>query len=257
MFKRVSTVTWSIPMLVAACFALLASSPLLPRQNGQFEPQGDKIEQQKWNNVPPPRSAYAGKKSEPAPRRDISGIWDAAGAGLQANGAYEHPALLSGGKGSEGGQTDETGVIHPLSYTPLGLQALKSNKPSGPGVRQVPSTQANDPADHCDPLGFPYMELWGLRTMEIVQTVNQVIVIIPYYGNYRIIWTDGRPFPKDPDPRWNGYSVGKWEDDYTFVVETVGLNPKAWIDHAGRPHSEDRASRKGFTAWITTTSNSR
>jgi hypothetical protein len=44
--------------------------------------------------------------------------------------------------------------------------------------------------------------------------------------------------PKDPDPRYNGYSVGKWTDDYTFVVETSGLLPKTWLDHAGRPHSD-------------------
>jgi len=245
-FKRSLALASSLPTIIAACVASVAIPPGLHAQYGQFEPQGDKIQQQKWNNVPPPRSAYAGKKSGPAPAHDISGIWDAAGAGLQANGAYEHPAILPGGKGAEGGQTDETGIVHPVPYTPLGLEALKANKPSGPGVRQVPSTLANDPADHCDPLGFPYMELWGLRTVEIVQTPNQILIVIPYYNNYRIIWTDGRPFPKDPDPRWNGYSVGHWEDDYTFVVETVGLNPKSWIDHAGRPHSEDLRVEERF-----------
>lgn len=64
-------------------------------------------------------------------------------------------------------------------------------------------------------------------------------MLSPFYGNYRLIWTDGRELPKDPDPRYNGYSVGTWIDDYTFVVETTGLNPKTWIDHAGRPHSEE------------------
>jgi hypothetical protein len=82
------------------------------------------------------------------------------------------------------------------------------------------------------------MELWEFRTVKLIQTANQVILISPFYGNYRIIWTDGRELPADPDPRWNGYSVGKWTDDYTFVVETIGLNPKSWIDHAGRPHSD-------------------
>ena len=33
-----------------------------------------------------------------------------------------------------------------------------------------------------------------------------------------VIWTDGRQLPTNPDPRWYGYSVGHWEDDYTFVV---------------------------------------
>ena len=56
---------------------------------------------------------------------------------------------------------------------------------------------------------------------------------------FRTIWTDGRALPKDPDPRWYGYSVGKWEDDTTFVVETIGLDEKTWLDNAGNPHSND------------------
>jgi hypothetical protein len=178
----------------------------------------------KWNNVPPPKSEYVGKKSGPAPRRDLSGIWNAPEAAR--------------GQGVEGGRPDETGILRPLHYTPLGLEALKANKPSGPGVRQVPAALANDPADLCDPLGFPYMEFWEFRTIDVVQTAKQVVLLSPFYGNYRVIWTDGRELPTDPDPRWNGYSVGKWVDDYTFVVETVGLNPRSWLDHAGRPHSD-------------------
>jgi hypothetical protein len=203
----------------------------------------------KWNNVPPLKSTYAGKKSAPAPRRDISGIWDAAEAdgGRQVSGALEHPALLAArGRDVEEGRPDETGIMRPLHYTPLGLEALKANNPSGPGVRQVPAALANDPADRCDPLGFPYMEFWELRTIDLVQTAKHVVLLSPFYGNYRVIWTDGREFPKDPEPRWNGYSVGKWVDDYTFVVETVGLNPKAWLDHAGRPHSEDLRVEERF-----------
>ena len=54
-----------------------------------------------------------------------------------------------------------------------------------------------------------------------------------------MIWTDGREVPKEGEPRWFGYSVGKWVDDYTFVVETTGLDERTWIDRAGRPHSSD------------------
>jgi hypothetical protein len=79
-----------------------------------------------------------------------------------------------------------------------------------------------------------------------VQTANQVIYLNQFYGNYRIIWTDGRELPKDPDPRWNGYSVGHWVDDYTFVVETTGINARSWLDHAGRPHSEDARVEERF-----------
>jgi hypothetical protein len=56
---------------------------------------------------------------------------------------------------------------------------------------------------------------------------------------FRTIWTDGRALPKDPDPRWYGYSIGRWEDDYTFVVQTIGMDEKTWLDNAGNPHSND------------------
>jgi len=55
---------------------------------------------------------------------------------------------------------------------------------------------------------------------------------------WRVIWTDGRQLPKDPDPRWYGYSVGKWEDDSTFVVQTVGMDDRTWLDDRGDPHSD-------------------
>jgi hypothetical protein len=238
--------------LVVSVVALLAGwtlSPVLGAQNAPSKTAGGEAKPDKWNSIPPIKPAYAGKKSAPAPRRDISGIWDAAEAegGRQPSGAIEHVALMAPrGQGVEGGRPDETGIMRPLHYTPAGLEALKANKPSGPSVRQVPAALANDPVDQCDPIGFPRMELYELRTIELAQTANQVIYLNQFYGNWRVIWTDGRELPKDPEPRWNGYSVGKWVDDYTFVVETVGLNPRSWIDHAGRPHSEDLRVEERF-----------
>ncbi len=223
-----------------ALLAGFAISPMLGAQTAPSTATLDKAAPE-WNSIPPVKPAYAGRKPGPAPRRDISGVWDAAelDGGRQPSGALEHPALKAPrGQGVEGGQPDETGIMRPLHYTALGLEALKANRPSGPSVRQVPAATANDPVDQCDPIGYPRMQLYELRTIELVQSTNQVIYLNQFYGNFRVIWTDGRELPKDPDPRWNGYSVGKWVDDYTFVVETVGLNPKTWLDHAGRPHSD-------------------
>lgn len=192
----------------------------------------------KWSNIPPTRAAYRNKQpTGVAPKRDLTGIWDAM-TQIGGTGNVEHPAVYPGGGGQEGGHEDETGIAKPLPYTPAGLEALKKNKPSGPGVRQVDSVLTNDPAGHCDPLGFPYMWTWEFRTIDVVQTPKQVIMLSFFYGNYRVIWTDGRKPPSDPDPRYNGYSVGHWEDDYTFVVQTTGTMPKTWVDHAGRPHSD-------------------
>ena len=234
-------------------------SPALGAQNASPSATTDAGKPEKWNNVPPRKADYVGKKSTPAPRHDLSGIWDATAfdGGYQLNGAHEYPALfpqegggpkgaVATGGGAEGGRPDETGIVRPLPYTPLGLKALEANKPSGPGVRQVPAALSTDPLDQCDPIGFPRMELYNLRTIQMVQTANQVIYLNGFYGNFRVIWTDGRELPKDPEPRWNGYSVGKWVDDYTFVVQTVGLNARSWLDHAGRPHSEDLRVEERF-----------
>ena len=69
-------------------------------------------------------------------------------------------------------------------------------------------------------------------------------------GNYtRQLYTDGRPLPKDPQPSWFGYSIGRWQGD-KFIVETNGFND--WIlDAAGRPRSEamhmtERYRRRDF-----------
>jgi hypothetical protein len=51
---------------------------------------------------------------------------------------------------------------------------------------------------------------------------------------YRQIFTDGRPLPKDPQPFWNGYSTGKWLRD-TLVVETIGFRDGLWADYDGSP----------------------
>jgi hypothetical protein len=110
------------------------------------------------------------------------------------------------------------------------------NKP-GEGEEQVPIGLVNDPVDSCDPVGFPRIDLFSLKAMTIVQTPNYVVWLNQFYNVYRIIWTDGRALPKDPEPRYYGYSVGHWEDDYSFVVDTIGMDERTWLDNVGRPHS--------------------
>jgi hypothetical protein len=70
-----------------------------------------------------------------------------------------------------------------------------------------------------------------------------VLQLIQYQRLFREIWTDGRDLPTEvggagpqsPDPRWYGYSVGRWTEDGTLVVETVGAT-ETWGDEEGHPH---------------------
>src|SRR5258708_8133987 len=89
-------------------------------------------------------------------------------------------------------------------------------------------------------------DLYELRTTQILQTPVSVVMLYQFGKIWRVVWTDGRDLPKDPEPRWFGYSVGKWMDDYTFVVQTSGIDERTWIDRAGRPHSGDLLVEERF-----------
>ena len=69
-------------------------------------------------------------------------------------------------------------------------------------------------------------------------------------ASFRQVFLDGRPLPKDPQPSWMGYSVGKW-DGNALVVETIGLRDQGWLDALGHPHSDalrvvERFQRRDF-----------
>ena len=72
--------------------------------------------------------------------------------------------------------------------------------------------------------------------MEIVPTPKRILQFFEWAHSWREIWIDGRELPKDPDPTWMGYSVGKWDGD-TLVVDSVGFDERTWLDHFGYPHS--------------------
>src|SRR5437667_12062987 len=88
---------------------------------------------------------------------------------------------------------------------------------------------------HCLPVSIPI----GLLTLtfKIIVTPQEIVMLTETADPPRQIHMDGRPLPKSPDPTWMGYSVGHWEGD-TLVVDTSGLNDRAWLDGAGHPRSE-------------------
>lgn len=181
--------------------------------------------------MPQQPASAANQKAAPAPRRDISGTWDPGNGGIQPLGPRNMP---------EDGKPE-----HQLPYTPLGLEALNAHKPSN-GVRSVLPGETNDPVVYCDPQGMPREDLYELRTTQIIQAPLKVFVLYEFGKIWRVVWTDGRELPKDPESRWFGYSIGKWEDDYTFVVQTSGTDERTWVDRAGRPHSADLRVEEKF-----------
>jgi hypothetical protein len=99
----------------------------------------------------------------------------------------------------------------------------------------------------CIPGGPRHITRGGLS--KIIQT-PAVIVMLFEDLSYRQIFLDGRELPRDPNPNWMGYSVGRWEGD-TLIVTTAGFNDRTWLDFAGHPHSEglrmtERFRRRDF-----------
>jgi len=130
----------------------------------------------------------------------------------------------------------------PTKYL-LNLAAdMKANEiPLQPWARDLYNQRiANNGKDHpgvsCLPSGIPEKDNIpdGLK---LVQTEDLVLLLHESRTIYRQIFTDGRPLPKDPQPTWMGYSIGRWDKD-TFVVETIGQNGKTWLDMRGLPGTE-------------------
>ena len=197
--------------LLKFCIVLMAGALIIPFQaSGQDSPQADRASNSLYNKLGDTGSGGT------APRRDLTGFW----AGLV------EPKLSE---------------VSP--YTPWGQEQARLHKSTG----DFSVADSNDPAQSCDPLGFPRNMLFMTRGIAFAQMPGRVLELFQYDRLWREIWTDERKLPKNvggdtadaPDPRWYGYSKGSWEDDYTFVVDTVGIDERSWLDNDGHPHSGD------------------
>ena len=103
-------------------------------------------------------------------------------------------------------------------------------------VKKRSIEQGLDPNVHCMPRDAP--RIWTDDYYKrIFMVPGRMIILTERNMQYRQIFLDGRPFPPDPTPTWNGYSVGHWDGD-TLVVETTGYRDDLWLDAAGKPLTE-------------------
>src|SRR5262245_21344763 len=98
----------------------------------------------------------------------------------------------------------------------------------------------NAPWYTCNPMGFPRL-MNDDEPMELMMLQDRVVQVFQWEHRLRYLWTDGRALPSGENlenlgPAWYGHSVAKW-DGYTLVVNTVGMEERAWLDNAGNPKS--------------------
>jgi hypothetical protein len=175
-----------------------------------------------WHELPP---------GGPAPRTadghpDLSGIWFPNSAGRQVQRAY--PIEPAARRQFDPKVTPEE---KPVVIRGAEDKYKREGRYGDCGIPSTPGTLLSE-----NSLTWP---------MQLIQTPGRLVMLIEYPMDFRVIHTDGRPHPKDPDPTFNGNSVAHWEGD-TLVIDTIALDTRAnfggWF-HSEQEHVIERFSR--------------
>jgi hypothetical protein len=204
-----------IRALAALSLAVVLSTPAAAQWFGFKTPGVPRLPDGRPNlSAPAPRTADG--------KPDLSGIWQAGRAGEYG---YDY---------------DVTQKLRPDDVQPW-ARALR--------FKRAQDFRKDSPLAHCMPVSVPFLNFRGLS--RVVQTPQMIVLLYESPNSpHRTIFMDGRELPKDPNPTWLGYSVGRWDGD-TLVVTSIGFNELGWLDVDGNPQTEslrltERFHRKDF-----------
>jgi hypothetical protein len=104
----------------------------------------------------------------------------------------------------------------------------------------------NYPTSRCLPSGLPRMMTFGRQ--EYVVTPDTTYILLSGSDHLRRVFTDGRDWPKNPQPTYGGYTIGRWVDETgqgrydTLVTETRFFKGPRAFDASGLPLAFDNQS---------------
>ena len=107
--------------------------------------------------------------------------------------------------------------------------------------------QGYNPQVICLPSGMPRVMI-AYEPLEIIVTADVTYIRFDQLGENRRIYTDGRAWPQQITPSFEGYSIGRWvEADAggrygALEVETRGLKGPRTLDASGLPLHPDNAT---------------
>jgi hypothetical protein len=99
---------------------------------------------------------------------------------------------------------------------------------------------------NCMPRGVPAIWLQNPYSTMIVHTPTMMAQLYEVLNNWRLIYTDGRPVPKDPEPWVHGTSTTHWERD-TLVVNSFGFDERTYVMPTGWFHSDAMKVTERYT----------
>ena len=175
-----------------------------------------------------PLDAQAQSGGESFDPQDLSGIWFRGGGVRRGDRAF-------GPRDTIPAMTPE-GEARARAITPQ-----RGSRVDFMEVADFPG-QSNDPTIVCNPTGFPRILVdTAPEIFEFIHVGGRLLQLHQLERAIRELWMDGRAVPSGENldiigPAWYGHSVGFWEGD-TLVVNTVGMDDRAWLDPFGLPKS--------------------
>ncbi len=160
----------------------------------------------------------------------FGGLWRAVNLGVRGQAAFD--PTKPWGRSQQAPLTAEYQAIHEASL-----------------ADQANGGQGNwHSGSRCMPPGMPAtMTVYG--EMEIVVLPQVTHVLLNHNSGYhRRIYTDGRDWPKEVEPSFQGYSIGKWFDEDgvgrfdVLDVETRHFKGPRALDPTGLPTHADNKS---------------
>ena len=232
------------PWLKAAGFVLLAGTlpaPLSAQWPRHKEAGAPRTADGKVNmSAPAPRT--------PDGKPDLSGVWENIGwrEGAAASGSVSGTGGAPGSRSAENRRPPAPSIA---MFFDIG-SGVPGGLPFQPWARELKNKRTaenarDNPDAHCLPLGNMQLHLHP-EPRKIIWSPKQIVILYEGNGGVRQIFTDGRALPpRDAQPWWFGYSIGKWEGD-TLVVETSGFRDGGWLDVNGSPLTEDGKMTERF-----------
>lgn len=211
--------TWlqSYPVVGAIVFVSGVSGTAQTAGDARFpmapDPPADLVALPNFLPLGPP----AGLKPSAVP--DLSGSWLAT--------PYQSISMADRPGAQRGKEKD-------IAYQPWALQrTLSETPPTGPEAEPEKTT---DPwIRFCEPNGPLRAYAHPTRT-QFMQMPDRVLMLHELMQTFRIIrLNSAHPPLEDLDPSAWGDSIGWYENGDTFVIDTIGLNGRGWLDQMGHP----------------------
>ena len=173
-----------------------------------------------------------------------------AGFGMAATGAFalddaKYPDIRGAWERPGAAQWDPTkpgGLRQQAPLTPEYQAVFEANL-----AEAAAGGQEYNPQVKCLPSGMPRVMI-AYEPLELLVTPEVTYIRFDQLGENRRIYTDGRAWPEQITPSFEGYSIGKWVDADAdgrygaLEVETRGLKGPRDLDASGLPLHPDNGT---------------